>query len=112
MRTLPLVPLFLAAGAAAAQAQREESVTSDPCCTITAVNAGTGVVTARERSTGNTFRFEVKDRALLKTLTAGQGVWADFAAKQVSLSPLEPGGNPSINPAFPCCPILPEVVHD
>lgn len=90
-----------------------------PCCAITAINARTGVVTARNLATGKTFRFEFKDRALLKTLTAGQGVWADFAAKQVSVRPADPAGNPAVNPAEhagqpsvlpvpPCCTILPE----
>ena len=120
MRTLLLLLLLLAAGAPAAQAQSGKFATAKPCCTIAAVNERTGIVTARERSTGKTFRFQVKDRALLKTLTAGQGVWADFAAKQVSVRPAEPTANLSVNPAEPagqpaaqpgaqCCPILPEV---
>lgn len=120
MRTLLLPLLLLAAGASAAQAQSGTLATAKPCCTIAAINARTGIVTARERSTGKTFRFQVKDRALLKTLIAGQGVWADFAAKQVSLKPAEPASDPSVNPVEPagqpavqrgvqCCPILPEV---
>lgn len=131
-----LLFLLSLAGAAVARAQEtevEEEETAEiisvraACCSITSVAARTGVVTARERSTGKTFRFAVKDRALLRTLRTGQNVWADFAAKTVSMTPAEPAlrsaelaGNPSVNPAGPagqpaaatprlCCTILPEV---
>ena len=129
MPTLRLLSLLLVAGAMTAHAQEEAPEEQEElqtmaagiaCCSITAISARTGVVTARERSTGKTFRFQVKDRALLQTLKVGHGVWADFAARQVSVRPAEPAGNPSVNPAEPagqptmnpgaaCCAILPEV---
>ncbi len=85
-----------------------------PCCAITAIDARTGIVTAQEASTGHVFRFEAKDRGLLGRLKIGQKVWADFAASQVRVDPVEPCcsilGGASVNsalhqpaPPAPCC---------
>src|SRR5207237_8426000 len=57
---------------------------ADPCCAITAINAHTGVVTAKETATGRTFEFHVPDAKLLSSLKVGQGVFANFTSKQVS----------------------------
>jgi cathepsin L len=57
---------------------------ADPCCQITAINEHTGLVTARETATSRTFEFHVPDAKLLTTLKVGQGVYANFATKQVS----------------------------
>lgn len=67
----------------------------EPCCGITAIDARSGVVTARVSATGRTFRFTVTDAATLQSLRAGQGVWADFATKKVR-----------IYGAAPCCSIV------
>src|ERR1700682_5479752 len=56
-----------------------------PCCNVTAVDAGTGMVTAKENATGKIFQFKVTDAELLKSLKVGQGVYANFGAMQVSL---------------------------
>jgi hypothetical protein len=56
-----------------------------PCCNITAIYTSTGVVTAKENATSRTFEFRVTNAALLKSLKVGQGVYANFRAKQVSL---------------------------
>jgi len=66
-----------------------------PCCTITSVNASTGVVTADETATGRAFQFGVKNAALLKTLHAGSPVYANFTSRQVS-----------VDGANPCCSIV------
>ena len=62
----------------------------EPCCGITAIDLRTGTVTAKVSATGKSFRFQVSDRALLAGLRNGQSVWADFAAKRVSVKPSEP----------------------
>jgi hypothetical protein len=62
----------------------------EPCCNITALNLATGIVTAREGATGRTFRFEVKDAALLKSLKVGQAVFADFGSSKVRIHGVEP----------------------
>jgi hypothetical protein len=69
------------------------------CCVITAINKKTGVVTAKEtgkeNASGRPFEFKVTDSRLLNSLRVGQGVYANFGAKQVSVD----GKNP-------CCAIV------
>src|SRR5712692_8714921 len=36
----------------------------EPCCSITSINAATGVVTAQEKATGRSFQFQVSNSAL------------------------------------------------
>ncbi len=66
-----------------------------PCCTVTGVNAKTGMVTARETATGRSFQFKATNAALLKTLSAGSPIYANFSTKQVS-----------VNGEVPCCSIV------
>jgi hypothetical protein len=56
-----------------------------PGCRITAIDARTGEVSARETATGRTFTFAVSDARLRNFLKVGQGVHANFDAKEVSL---------------------------
>ena len=70
-------------------------VQEESCCSITALNLGTAVVTARENSTGRVFRFEVKDAALLKSLRLNQSIHANFGTSKVRIYGLEP-----------CCAII------
>ena len=67
----------------------------NPCCNITAINLGSGVLSAKENATGRTFTFKVSDVKLLNSLKVGQGIYADFSGKKVS-----------VNGADPCCPIV------
>ena len=90
----PCCTMMDAAGAAVGQAKREVNP-AEPCCTITAVDLRSSVVTARVSATGRTFRFTVTDPATLHSLRAGQGVWADFGTNRVR-----------INGAAPCCAIV------
>ena len=64
---------------------QKQALPGVPCCTITAINTSTGVVTAKENATGKIFQFKVNDSALLNSLKVGQGVYANFGAMQVSL---------------------------
>ena len=64
-----------------------------PCCAITAVDARTATVTAREPATGRTFSFKVTNPNTLNALKVGQGIYANFAAGQVSVD----GFNPCCN---------------
>jgi len=66
------------------------ATSGEPCCNITSIGARTGIVTAREKSTGRLFRFEVKDAELLKSLRVGQAVFADFGTSKVRINGLEP----------------------
>jgi len=55
-----------------------------PCCTITAVDARSAVATARVNATGQLFQFKVSP-GLATSLRSGQGVYANFSTRQVSL---------------------------
>lgn len=65
-----------------------------PCCGIVGIDAATGVVTARVTATGASFQFRVTDTRMLRTLRVGQGVFANFRTRQVS-----------VDGATPCCGI-------
>lgn len=68
----------------------------EPCCGITAINTATGIATARVLATGAAFSFQVKDAALLKSLTIGQKVNVNFTTGKVRIHGSEP-----------CCSIIP-----
>src|SRR5437762_929112 len=58
---------------------------AEPCCTITQIDARTGVVTAQELASGRTFQFAAPNAAVLGTMKVGQRIFANFAGQQVSL---------------------------
>jgi N-acetylneuraminic acid mutarotase len=63
---------------------------ADACCVIVALNASTGVATAKVNSSGNAFEFKAVDGlrgtlALTTRVRVGQAVYANFASQQVSL---------------------------
>jgi hypothetical protein len=102
----------------AADRLRDKVNPGTPCCTISSINATTGVVRATETATGRVVRFKVTDRALLATLRPGQKVWADFGTANVRIHASEPCCNilsvtpattaagqvrGEMNPGEPCC---------
>ena len=54
-----------------------------PCCGVVAIDQAKGLVTIRDKATGQTHQVTVKDVARLKTLKVGQAVHADLKAKQL-----------------------------
>ena len=58
---------------------------ANPCCRVQSLDRTTGVVTASNTASGQTFQFRVSDPRLLASLTVGQGVYANFKSNQVSL---------------------------
>jgi hypothetical protein len=56
-----------------------------PCCTITAIDANSGVVSAKVTASGSAFHFKASTPRVLATLKVGQGVYANFTTQQVSL---------------------------
>lgn len=74
-----LAAFFVCAVAASARAQ------TAPCCSITAINAATGVISGKVNASGAAFQFKVTNANVLKGLRVGQGVYANLTAKQVSL---------------------------
>jgi hypothetical protein len=57
---------------------------------IAAINARTGVVTARDAKTKSTVEFTVVGAALLKSLKIGQTVYADYGTQKVSVDGISP----------------------
>ncbi len=80
MRNLSFSVAALALAAAPLAAQSPAA-----CCSITAIDAATGVITARVTANGNVFQFKVTDAGALASLKVGQGVFANIGGRQVSL---------------------------
>lgn len=57
---------------------------------VTAIDARTGVVTARDAASRQIILFKVTNAALLKSLKVGQTVYADLGTQKVSLNKNEP----------------------
>ena len=57
------------------------------CCAVTAVDARSGVVSARETATGRTFQFKLDDTELIDLIKVGQVVEADFKTMKVTVRP-------------------------
>lgn len=55
------------------------------CCSITAIQATTGVVSAKVTTSGQVFQFTVTTPRTLAALRIGQGVFANFTTRRVSL---------------------------
>jgi Cu/Ag efflux protein CusF len=68
----------------------DQPAAAAPCCGITAIDAATGLVTARLTANGRTFQFRVTDKALLASLKLGDKVWASGATRRAGLTPVEP----------------------
>ena len=125
---LAALPLALGTAGAQKTVAGARPAPGEPCCNITAVAVRTGLVTARERSTGREFQFRVTNQAQLASLHSGQAVWADFGANKVAISYGEPccgitgflgtsaskTGSPTlalnpgslVAPGTPCCGIV------
>jgi hypothetical protein len=78
--------VFLSLAALLTIASGESAAQTPPCCTITAIEAGTGLVSAKVTANGNVFQFKVATPAALASLRVGQGVYANFTTRQVSLN--------------------------
>ena len=63
---------------------------------IVSIDRVNGIVTARDLRTGETFKFEVDSRSLLKTMRVGQKVWKQAGGTKVGITE---GG-------APCCDIV------
>jgi hypothetical protein len=81
MRTVFFLAIIFTALAAS------DASAGEPCCSVTAVDARSGVVTARETATGRTFQFKLDDIALASSVKVGQMVEADFKTMKVTVRP-------------------------
>jgi hypothetical protein len=67
----------------------------EPCCGIQSVDTRTGIVTAIDRATGQSFQFQVTNPAQLQGLRPGQPVYGNAASGRVGLTQ-----------AAPCCSVV------
>lgn len=79
--SISLAMIFALSLAIVALAPRAEA--GEVRCTITAIDIKSGLVTAKDKTTGETCQFKVKDRKLLKTWKIGQVVAVDFRTGRV-----------------------------
>ena len=90
-------PLAIVAFALAVLAWPVPAGAIEPCCNVTAIDAKTQTVSAREAKTGRTFQFRVTDARILSSLKIGQAVHADFKTLKVSVQP---------DAQEPCCAVI------
>lgn len=57
----------------------------DACCSVTAIDARSATVSAKEKASTRLFKFHVTNASLLRALRVGAPVYANFSKKQVSL---------------------------
>jgi hypothetical protein len=62
-----------------------------PCCIVSGIDERSGIVTAHVNGAPErAFRFQPTNPAVLRTLKIGQGIYANFGTKQVSLDGTAP----------------------
>jgi GH25 family lysozyme M1 (1,4-beta-N-acetylmuramidase) len=92
-------PLLFAVSAfvacSGALASRGTAQQAGPCCSITAIDAQTGVVSARDDATNQTFQFIGPQPRFAARLRVGLPVYADFTS-----------GHVSVNGRTECCTIV------
>jgi Cu/Ag efflux protein CusF len=91
MKKYALIPgMALLLGASIAVSVPPEVSAGTPCCSITAVDRKTGIVTAKNTETGETFKFRLGDAAQIGNVKAGDQVSADFKTRQVTVHSFQP----------------------
>lgn len=82
--------MALLLGASVAAFVPPEAGADTPCCSVTAVDKKTGVVTAKNTETGESFKFRLGDAAQVGKIKAGDKVSADFQTRQVTVHSFQP----------------------
>ena len=80
-----------------------------PCCAVTAINLKTGLVTAKNSTTGKTLQFSV-DKAAISKVKVGDKVSVDSMSGKVTVHGAEPVNGiirPAEPPSQPQTPRLP-----
>jgi hypothetical protein len=61
-----------------------------PCCSITAIDMKTGIVTAKNTATGGTFKFRLGNAAQIRNIKIGDQVSTDFQTREVTVHSFQP----------------------
>lgn len=72
-----------------------------PCCSITAMDTKTGIVTAKNTATGETIEFRIEDAAKIKNIKIGDPVSADTRTREVTVHSFQPVGGILIKKPMP-----------
>ena len=91
MKTWVLVSgMALILGASIAVFVPPEVGAGTPCCSVTAVDVKTGIVTAKNTATGETFKFRLVEAAQIGNIKVGDKVSTDFQTRQVTVHSFQP----------------------
>ena len=91
MRTWVLVSgMALIIGASIAVSAPPEVSAGTPCCSFTAIDMKTGILTAKNTATGGIFKFRLVDAAQIGNIKIGDQVSTDFQTRQVTVHSFQP----------------------
>jgi len=82
--------MALLLGASIAVSVPPEASAGTPCCSVAAVDKKTGIVTAKNTETGETFKIRLGDAAQIGNIKIGDRVSADFQTRQVTVHSFQP----------------------
>jgi hypothetical protein len=77
-------------GASVAVSVPPEVSAGTPCCSITTIDMKTGIVTAKNTSTGETFEFKLGNSAQIRNIKIGDQVSTDFQTREVTVHSFQP----------------------
>ena len=89
-RWVSISGMALILGASIAVSVPPDVIAGTPCCSITAVDRKTGIVTAKNTETGESFKFRLGDAAQVGKIKTGDKVSADFQTRQVTVHSFQP----------------------
>ena len=106
MKTWVLIlGMGLILGASIAVSVPPETSAGTPCCSVTAVDGKTGIVTAKNTATGETFKIRLGDAAQIGNIKIGDQVSTDFQTRQVTVHSFQPAEGILIRTPKPRPPI-------
>jgi hypothetical protein len=82
--------MALIIGASIAVSVPPEASAGTPCCSITAIDVKTGIVTAKNAETGKTFEFRLGNAAQIGNIKIGDQVSTDFQTREVTVHSFQP----------------------
>lgn len=91
MQTWVLVlGMALIIGASIAVSVPPEVSAGTPCCSITTIDMKTGIVTAKNTATGETFEFKLGNAAQIRNIKIGDPVSTDSQTREVTVHSFQP----------------------
>jgi len=77
-------------GASIAASVPPEASADTPCCRITTIDVKTGILTAKNTATGETFEFRLGNAAQIRNIKIGDQVSPDFQTRMVTVHSFQP----------------------